>query len=110
VRLFQLQCPDEGIELCQLQRVVLDALLVVILLKIFRCRGPELAQLARAIEPGFAKLDYPLREILFWLARCRLFQCIANACSSELLIDVPDPTPFGETRRSLVSHSFSLSG
>ena len=67
MHLFQLQAPDKRIELFQLQRVVLDAVLVVILLKIFRRRGPKRAPLARAIEPGFAKLDYPLREIRFGL-------------------------------------------
>ena len=67
MHLFQLQRSDEGIELFQLQRVVLDALLVVVVLQILRRRGPERAQLARAIEPGFAKLDYALGEILFGL-------------------------------------------
>jgi hypothetical protein len=110
VHLFQLQTSDKRIELFQLQRVVLDALLVVVVLQVLRRRGPERAQLARAIEPGFAKLDYALREILFGLPDVTCSSAFANACSSELLIDVPDPTAFGETRRSLVSHSFSLSG
>jgi hypothetical protein len=43
VHLFQLQSPDEGIELFQLQRVVLDALLVVVVLQILRRRGPKRA-------------------------------------------------------------------
>ena len=101
---------DKWIELFQLQRIVLDALLVVVVLQVFRRRGPERAQLACAIEPGFAKLDYALGEILFGLPDVACSSAFANACSSELLIDVPDPTSFGETRRSLVSHSFSLSG
>src|ERR1700685_3951554 len=39
VHLFQPQTSDKWIELSQVQRVVLDALLVVILLKIFGRRG-----------------------------------------------------------------------
>jgi hypothetical protein len=110
VHLFQLKCPDKWIELFQLQRVVLDALLVVVVLQILRRRGPERAQLARAVESGFAKLDYALCEILFGLPDVACSSALANACSSELLFDVPDPATFGEARRSLVSHSFSLSG
>ena len=67
MHLFQLQGPDIRIELFQLQRVVLDALLVLVVQQVFRRCRPERAQLARAIEPGFAKLDYPLREIRFGL-------------------------------------------
>ena len=93
-----------------MQRVVLDALLVVILLKIFRRRGPERAQPARTVEFGLAKLDYAPGEVLFGLLDVACSSALANARSSELLIDVPDPSAFGETRRSLVSHSFSLSG
>ena len=110
MHLFQFQTSNKWIELSQMQRVVLDALLVVVVLQILRRRRPERAQLARAIEPGFAKLDYALREILFGLPNVACSSAFANACSSELLIDVPDPASFGETRRPLVSHSFSLSG
>jgi hypothetical protein len=101
VHLFQLQLSDKWIELFELQRVVLDALLVAVFLQVFRCGGPERAQLARTIESGLAKLDYAPREILFGLPDVACSSAFANACSSELFIDVPDPTPFGETRRSL---------
>src|SRR5271167_5231808 len=110
MHLFQLEASDECIELLQVQRVVLDALLVAIFLQVFRRRRPERAKFARSIELGFAKLDYALREILLGLPDVACSSAFANACSSELFIDVPDPTSFGETRRSLVSHSFPLSG
>ncbi len=110
MHLLQLQTSDKWIELFQLQRVVLDAPLVVIFLQVFRRRRPERAQLARAVELGLAKLYDALREILFGVPEVACSSAFANACSSEPLIDVPDPTAFGETRRSLVSHSFSLSG
>jgi hypothetical protein len=95
VHLLQLQCPDEGIELFQLQRVVLDALLVVVVLQIFGRRGPERAQLARAIGPGFAKLDYALREILFGLPpsanRMRRFAGVLNLGAGAVCIAILRP-------------------
>jgi hypothetical protein len=104
VHLSQLETSDEGVELSQLQRVVLDAFLMAVFLQVLGRGGPERAQFARAIEFGFAKLDQPLREILLGLPDVARSSALANACSSELLIDVPDRTAFGETRRSSVSH------
>jgi hypothetical protein len=68
----------------------------VIFVQVLGRGGPERAQFARAIEFGFAKLDQPLREILLGLPAVARSSALANACSSELLVDVPDPAARSE--------------
>jgi hypothetical protein len=77
--------------------IVLDALLVVILPQKFGRGESKRAGLAHAVNSRLAKLHYPFREILRALPDVACSSALANAGASELFVDVPDPTPFGET-------------
>jgi hypothetical protein len=109
VHLLEQQAPDEGVDVLQLQNIVVDAPLVRVLRQILRCRGPERALGAESVEPGFANLIGSLREELERLAEVACSSAFANSRSSDLLVDMPDPTALGETRRLSISDGLFLS-
>jgi hypothetical protein len=63
MHLLQLEPSNEGIELLQVHRIVLDALLVAVVLQVLRCRHPERARIPQTVELRLAQLGQPLGEV-----------------------------------------------
>ncbi len=97
VHLSKIEIPDHRIEHLQLHSIVADAFLLGVVLQIFRRSGPERAARAKAVKHRLANLIHPLGEMLLRLREATCSSAFANADSSVLLVDVPDPTAIRET-------------
>src|SRR5690606_29520194 len=81
VHLSQIQLADERVELLQVKRILLDALLVQVLVEIFRSRRPERAPCWNAVLGRCADFAYPLRELLLGFLDVASSSALANADS-----------------------------
>lgn len=97
VHLPQHQASDERVELLQVQTIVLDAPLVGVLRQVLRRRSSERAMGSESVQPSFTDLIDPPRELLERLAEVTRSSAFANSRSSDLLVDMPDPTTPDET-------------
>jgi len=97
MHLFELKSSNEGIELSQVHGIVLDASFAAEVLQKSRRRTPKRTNLAYAKEPCLTELDQPLGKVLLRLPEVACSSAFAKASSSEHFVDMPDPTPPGET-------------
>ena len=90
-------------------RVIADASLVLILLKILRCGCAKSPFWPNPVNQRLSNRFDTLREQRYRFREVTCSSALPNADASELLVDMPNPTAFCETRRFLVSHGFFLS-
>lgn len=90
-------------------RVIADTSLVLVLLQILRRSGAKSSLGPNSINQRFSNRLNTLCEQSYGFREVACRSALPNADASELLVDMPNPTAFCETRRLLVSHGFFLS-
>ena len=97
VHLAKIMIADERIEHLQVHCIVADAFLVRVVFQELSRSDPERATRSNAVEVRLANVVHSLGEVLLRFREATRSRAFANADSSVLLVDVPDPTSLGET-------------
>ena len=106
---MQRDCPNEGVQLSQVQSIIFDAALMLILFQELGRSGSERVLVSNAIQPRLTGLVYPLGELFLRFDEITRSSAFANSNSSDLLVDVPDPTSACESGPFTLSHDLLLS-
>ena len=80
-------------------RVIADASLVLVLLQILRCSCAKSPLWANPVNQRLPNRFDTLREQRYGFREVACCSALPNADASELLVDMPNPTAFCETRR-----------
>ena len=107
--LMQRDCPNEGVQLSQMQSIIFDASLVLILLQELGRSCSERVVVSNAVQPRLTGLVYPLCELFLRFDEITRASAFANSNSSDLLVDMPDPTSACESGPFTLSHDLLLS-
>ena len=97
MHLLKIEIPDERIEHLQVHCIVADAFLVRVVFQVLGRSNSERAARSNAVEVRLANVVHSLGEVLLRFREATRSSAFANADSSVLLVDVPDPTAIGET-------------